>query len=155
MDAMADSTQLRLMHEIHARMMADPVIRERVATDPVLHQLLQRMPRAMRGDSTGAHADHRMAGVPPDTAEARQVMEFVTFLLSDSTVEARVHADPRLHRLWLDPDVQRCLQTMRRLKSSGQRLPAICPASPSRRIPERDEDDRTSAPVNSRTRSPR
>jgi hypothetical protein len=155
MDAMADSTQLRLMHEIHARMMADPVIRERVATDPVLQQLLQRMPRAMRADTTGAHADHRMAGVPPDTAEARQVMEFVTLLLSDSTIEARVHADPKLHRLWSDPDVQRCLQTMRRLKSSGQLLPAICPASPSRRIPERDEDDRTSAPVNSRTRSPR
>jgi len=139
MDVMPDSAQVRLMQEIHMRMMADPVIRERVATDPVLQQLLQRMPRGMRGDTTAVHTDHRMAGVPPDTAEARQVMEFVTLLLSDSTVEARVHADPRLHRLWSDPDVQRCLETMRRLKASGQPLPPTCPAPPPRRPRERDD----------------
>jgi hypothetical protein len=84
----------------------------------------------------GAHEGHAPAtpagrGVAADTSEARQVMEFVTLLLSDPQIEARVHTDPRLHRLWSDPAVQRCLETMRRLKASGQPLPAACPAAPA------------------------
>jgi hypothetical protein len=128
--AMMDSEQMRVMHEIYMRMMADPVIRERAAKDSVLQRLMQRMPEGMMGDTTAAHAGHREDSAAADTPEARRAMEFVTLLLSDPQVEARVHADPRLHRLWSDPDVQRCLEAMRRLKAEGQPLPAACPAAP-------------------------
>jgi hypothetical protein len=126
---MMDAEQMQVMHEIYMRMMADPVIRERIANDSVLQRLVQRLPASMKGDTTAVHAQHGMAGAPADTARARQAMEFVTLLLSDPQIEARVHADPRLHRLWSDPDVQRCIETMRRLKASGQPLPAACPAA--------------------------
>jgi hypothetical protein len=130
-DTTGPSTQahMRQMMEVQARMMADPVIRERVATDPVLQRLMQAMPHGMIGDTIADRADHRMDTTASDTSEAREVMAFVTLLLSDPQIEARVHADPRLHRLWSDPQVQRCLETMRRLKASGQPLPATCPGT--------------------------
>ena len=130
---------MRRMQEMHTRMMADPVIRERVATDPVLQRLMQGLPRESTADTTGAHAGHPspslrsgsgQASTVADTAGARQAMEFITLLLSDPQIEARVHADPRLRLLWSDPAVRRCLETMRRLKASGQPLPAACPAAP-------------------------
>jgi hypothetical protein len=125
---MTDSAQMRLMQEIHMRMMADPVIRERVATDPVLQRLMQSMPHEMRTDTTGGHARHEMDRAVADTTGARQAIEFVTLLLSDPEIEARVRADPKLRRLWSDAQVQRCLTTLRQLKNSGQPLPAACPA---------------------------
>ena len=118
---------LEQMMEAHTRMMADPVIRERVARDSVLQRMMRSMPHGMTGDTAAAHAEHGMGGAVSDSAEARQVMEFVTLLLSDPTIEARVHADAKLHRLWSDAQVQRCLETMRRLKASGRPLPATCP----------------------------
>ena len=127
--AMAESEQLRVMQEIYARLMADPVIRERAAKDSVLQRLMERVPHGMRGDSMDVHAGHRVDSAGTE-ADGRRTMELVTLLLSDPEIEARVHADPRLHRLWSDPDVQRCLETMRRLKASGQPLPAACPARP-------------------------
>jgi hypothetical protein len=83
----------------------------------------------------GAHEGHAPAppagrGATADTSAAREAMEFVTLLLSDPQIEARVHTDPRLHRLWSDPAVQRCLERMRRLRAAGQPLPAACPAEP-------------------------
>ena len=119
---------LRQMMEIHGRMMADPVIRERVARDSVLQRMMEGMPHEM-GDTLADHGRHGIGAAVSDTAEARQVMEFVTLLLSDPNVEARVHANPRLHRLWSDPQVQRCLETMRRLKASGEPLPPSCPGT--------------------------
>jgi hypothetical protein len=127
--AMMDSEHMRVMREIYMRMMADPVIRERAAKDTVIQRLMQRMPEGMMGDTTGVHAGHRADSAAADTPEARRAMEFVTLLLSDPQIEARVHADARLHRLWSDPDVQRCLEAMRRLKAAGQPLPAACPAA--------------------------
>jgi hypothetical protein len=44
-----------------------------------------------------------------------QAMEFVLRLLSDPQIEARIHADPRLHELWSDPALQRQLEMMRRM----------------------------------------
>jgi len=86
------------MMAIHERMMADPVIRERVASDPVLQQMMLGM--------TG--------GEPPLTEqERREAMEFIVRLLSDPQVEARVHQDPALHRLWANPQVQARLQELR------------------------------------------
>ncbi len=103
------------MMEMHRRMMADPVIRERVETDPVLKSLMSNM------DST-----HTPTASAPDP-NARAAMEFVTRLLSDPTIEARIQADPQLRPLWADPAVQQCLATMKRLKASGQPLPSTCP----------------------------
>ena len=90
------------MMKIHERMMADPVIRERVATDPEL----QRMMQGMHG------ATHQAASATP--SDSAQAIDFAVSLLSDPEVEARVHADPRLHRLWSDPEVQRRLAELRR-----------------------------------------
>ncbi len=128
--AMAEAEQLRVMKEIYTRLMADPVIRERVATDSLLQRLMQRLPHGMKGDTVDVHAGHGADSAGVDTAEARRAMELVTLLLSDPQIEGRVHANPQLHRLWSDPDVQRCLETMRRMKASGQPLPAACPAGP-------------------------
>jgi hypothetical protein len=77
----------------------------------------------------GAHADHAEHAAPArpghDThaghpmprmdMQMHQAMEFIVRLLSDPQIEARIHADPRLHQLWADPEVQRHLQMMRRM----------------------------------------
>src|SRR3712207_8912592 len=39
-----------------------------------------------------------------DASGQERAMEFVVRLLSDPAVEARIHSDPGLHRLWSDPD---------------------------------------------------
>ncbi len=118
--------------EMHRRMMADPVIRERIMNDTALARMMQEM----HGDSTRDAMDHaaRTDATPADAA-AREAMEFVLLLLSDPAVESRIHADPRLHRLWSDPGVQRCLSEMRRLKAAGQPLPAACPQDPAAQPP--------------------
>jgi hypothetical protein len=113
------------MKALHERMMADPVIRERVASDPELRRMMSDM--GMRADSSG-HEGHNAP--PADTmTAARQAMEFVTHLLSDPRIEARIQADPELRRLWNDAAVQACLREMRRLKAAGQPLPASCPTT--------------------------
>jgi hypothetical protein len=73
-------------------------------------------------------SEHGMDGATDSAAS--EAMEFITLLLSDPRVEARVHADPRLHQLWSDPQVQSCLATMRRMRDLGQELPAACPPAP-------------------------
>ena len=123
------------MHAIHERMMADPVIRERIASDPVLREMM-RAHMQSSPDSADAHAGHDMSAQPaapaqPAEAAARAAMEFVTLLLSDPQVESRIHTDPEMHRLWSDPAVQRCLETMRAIKAAGGTLPPTCPALPA------------------------
>jgi hypothetical protein len=101
--AAADVQRLLAVHE---RMMADPVIRERVATDPQLQRMLDEL-------GTPPHMGHHEHGAM-DT-EMHHVMEFIVRLLSDPQIEARIHADPRLHQLWADPEVQSLLEMMRRM----------------------------------------
>lgn len=113
---------LRAMHE---RMMADPVIRERIATDPVLRQMMSDLAVGPGAE----HAAHDAGGALADSA-GRAAMEFVLLLLERPEVEARIHADPRMHALWSDPGVQHCLRTLRELKAVGKPLPAACPAAP-------------------------
>jgi hypothetical protein len=48
-------------------------------------------------------------------AGMHRAMEFIVRLLADPQVDARIHADPELHRLWADPQVQRHLEMMRRM----------------------------------------
>ena len=107
------------MRETYLRLLADPVIRERVMADSGLHRLMmeaaEQMPaadreRLLRAMGGGAHAGH---GAAP-AADVRRAVDFVARLLSDPAVEARVHADPELHRLWSDPEVQRRLAALRR-----------------------------------------
>ena len=134
--AASDSAQA--MHsqimKIHERMMADPVIKERVSSDPVLQKMMSDM------HATGGMHDGGMAA-PPSDAQGRTVMEFVTRLLSDPAVEARIHSDPQAHQLWSDPAVQQCIKAMKALKASGKPLPAICPATaPVAPVHKHDEE---------------
>lgn len=138
---------------IHSRMMADPVIRERVATDPVLQRILAgagqepEMPGMQHGDMPGmpgmqhgnmpaGRGDTNMTGgraagaatPQPMTEERRQAIEFMMRLLADSTVEARIQADPEFRALWTDPEVQRRLAELRRARSAQPTAPSTRPA---------------------------
>jgi hypothetical protein len=77
-----------------------------------------------------AHEDHAAHAAPAQPGhdghvtpamdpEMHQAMEFIVRLLSDPRIEARIHADPRLHQLWADPEVQQHLQMMRRMHGPG------------------------------------
>ena len=122
--SMDDAGMARMM-EMHERMMADPVIRERVAGDPVLQRMMAEVHGGMPGMSHGAAPG--TGAMAPDSAQA---MDFVVRLLSDPEVEGRIHSDPRLHQLWSDPEVQRRLAELRR--QQGTR-PAAPPAQPEHR----------------------
>ena len=118
---------MELMVQMHQRMMADPVIRERMATDPVLQRMMQQMQTMPQTQGSGMMNMPGMNMGAPAVAGAteedrRQAIEFIVRLLSDPAVEARVHADPELHQLWLDPEVQRRLAELR--AQAGQAAPA-------------------------------
>jgi hypothetical protein len=117
----ADHAAMAELHEMHVRLMQDPVIRQRMMADTALHgmmmRMMERMPaehraemlRMMHGGDAG-HAEHGAAASP---GEVERGLDFVARLLSDPEVAARVHADPELHRLWSDPEVQRRLAELR------------------------------------------
>jgi hypothetical protein len=73
------------------------------------------------------HAGHVMPAAPAApghemhemTPEMRRAMEFIVRLLADPRVEARIHADPRLHGIWTDAAVQRHLRMMREMHGPG------------------------------------
>ena len=118
---------MELMMQMHERMMADPVIRERMATDPVLQRMMQQMQTMPQTQGPGMMNMPGMNMGAPAAAGAteedrRQAIEFIVRLLSDPAVEARVHEDPELHQLWLDPEVQRRLAELR--AEAGQPAPA-------------------------------
>jgi hypothetical protein len=77
-------------------------------------------PAQPAADPHAGHAMPGMQGMPGMSAEMHQAMEFIIRLLGDPEIEARIHADPRLHRLWEDPEVQRHLQMMRRMHGTGE-----------------------------------
>ncbi|CAN5567945.1 hypothetical protein BH24GEM3_BH24GEM3_16770 [soil metagenome] len=75
-------------------------------------------------DDHAAHAAPAQPGhdghaTPAMDPEMHQAMEFIVRLLSDPRIKARIHADPRLHQLWADPEVQQHLQMMRRMHGPG------------------------------------
>jgi hypothetical protein len=104
--APADAARLA---ELHGRIMADPVIRARVAADSALRRMVSEV-----------------HGEPP-AADSAQALDFVARLLSDPQVEARIHSDPRLHALWSDPEVQRRLAELRRAQPARPAAPAAEP----------------------------
>jgi hypothetical protein len=63
-----------------------------------------------------AHAGHEMEGMTP---EMHRAMEFIVRLLADPQVEARIHADPRLHEIWSRPAVQQHLRMLRQMHGGG------------------------------------
>jgi hypothetical protein len=67
-----------------------------------------------------AHAGHAMPGMRP---EMHRAMEFVVRLLADPQVEARIHADPRLHEIWSRPAVQEHLRMIREMHGGGREQP--------------------------------
>lgn len=142
------------MRAVYERMMADPVIRERAATDPVLQQLMRAagltaptagattaMPGMEHGGMPGMqHSVTPGAAAPGTTADAAALLapnasaedraravEFIVRLFSDPAVEARIHNDPELHRLWADPEVQRRLAELRAARSAPRQQPAPTP----------------------------
>jgi hypothetical protein len=68
-------------------------------------------------DAHEGHAmpGHEMHGEHQMSPEMHRAMEFIVRLLADPQVDARIHADPRLHEIWADPAVQRHLDMMRRM----------------------------------------
>lgn len=137
MNATQDTAAMRTVLD---RMLADPVIRERVATDPVLQRMLPQsgtmapiaaganamsgmqhgnmnMPNMPSGQTMPGMNMPMATGAAAMTEQERRVRnEFILQLLADPSVESRIHADPRLHRLWSDPDVQRRLQELRQAR---------------------------------------
>ena len=63
-------------------------------------------------DGAAGQGMHGMGGA--GAGDTERVMDFVVRLLSKPEVEARIHTDPELHRLWSDPEVQRRLAELRR-----------------------------------------
>jgi hypothetical protein len=114
-----DAGRMRTMQELHVRMLADPVIRARVRADPTLSRLL--------GELEASAPEGAPLPLPAgtDATDREQAIEFIVRLLSDPEVEARVHSDPELHRLWSDPEVQRRLAELR------ERQPAAEPTAPA------------------------
>ena len=144
---------METMMAVYQRMMADPVIRERIATDPVIRRLLGDSSAVGAAQSAGGAAmpgmnmpgmDHaNMPGMTPPaganaapmTEERRRAIEFAVRLLSDPAVEARIHSDPELHRLWSDPDVQRRLAELRRARTTTPAPTRTQPPPPRHRHP--------------------
>jgi hypothetical protein len=117
-----DAAGMDRMMEMHERMMADPVIRARVAADTVLQRMMEEMHGTAQGMSHGA-----AAGPGAAASDSAQAMDFVVRLLSDSEVESRLHSDPRLHQLWSDPEVQRRLAELRRQQGTRPAAPTARP----------------------------
>ena len=120
------------MMQMHMRMMQDSVIHRRVMEDTALHRMMMqhmqhmpaqeraRMHQMMRGGHQMQGMDHGAMSRPNPAAgsDSAQAVDFIVRLLSDPQVEARVHSDPELHRLWSDPEVQRRLAQLRRSRGT-------------------------------------
>jgi hypothetical protein len=101
------------MTELHERLMADPIIRQRLEADTALHRLVQQM-----------HGTTSRVATEGAASDSAQAIDFAVRLLADPQVQARVHSDPRLHRLWSDPEVQRRLAELRRQQGMRPAAPA-------------------------------
>ncbi|MHB1263502.1 MAG: hypothetical protein ACYC1S_03655 [Gemmatimonadaceae bacterium] len=138
-DAGHGGMTMQALMAMHRRMLADPVIRERIATDPVLQRMVSAMGgmEGMGGMGMTGEAES-MPGMKsmdaPAAATRRRAAEFIVRLLSDPTVESRINGDPRIARLRDDPQVQRALEALR--KASGAAVPTDDaprrPAAPTR-----------------------
>ena len=79
------------MMEAHQRMLADPVIRSRIETDPLLQQMLRAVPV-----HSGA-ARNTASSMPGMTAEGMMVMH--QRMLADPVIRERMATDPMLRHV--------------------------------------------------------
>jgi hypothetical protein len=114
-----DAAHAARMMEMHERMMADPVIRARVAADTVLQRMMAEVHGGAHGAAPGTAGHGTAHGAGAAAPDSAQALDFVVRLLADPEVEARIHTDPRLHQLWSDPEVQRRLAELRRQRPAG------------------------------------
>jgi hypothetical protein len=112
--APAPTQQPQAGHEGHAPEPAQPA-QPPAAADP---HAGHAAPGAAPPTPTPGAAVSQMPATMMDPAMQR-AMEFILRLLTDPEVEARIHADPRLHQLWSSPAVQRHLQMMREQRGRG------------------------------------
>jgi hypothetical protein len=125
---------------IFDRMMLDPVIRERVATDPVLQKMIQGArgaagaemdmsgPNSVGGGMSAGGGKTKMGGMSAPTMDQQRATEFIVRLLSDPSVAGKIQADPELRGLWLDTEVQRRLRELRAKTPAKQEAPVAPPA---------------------------
>jgi hypothetical protein len=59
------------------------------------------------------------------TPAMHRATEFIVRLVADPQVDARIHADPRLHEIWARPAVQQYLQRLRQMH--GGAVPVAVP----------------------------
>ncbi|MDQ2666709.1 MAG: hypothetical protein M3Z05_11935 [Gemmatimonadota bacterium] len=141
-DTSMSGMTISAMMAMHERMMADPVIRERMMTDPVLQQMMKQMTAGQpmpgmkmsgtmgQGTARGGKSMPGMKGMampgnasmnpmPENAEDRRQATEFIVRMLADPTVESRIHSDPALQKLWMDPDVQKRLVELRREQAAA------------------------------------
>jgi hypothetical protein len=104
--SMAGMDHAGMDHAAHA---APDAHADHARPDPHAHHA---PPAAAPPPERGAHAGHDMAGM---ASAMHRVMEFIVRLLADPQVEARIHADPRLHEIWSRPAVQQYLQMIREM----------------------------------------
>ncbi|CAN5754682.1 hypothetical protein BH23GEM9_BH23GEM9_12150 [soil metagenome] len=110
--SMAGMDHAQMDHAAHAG--HEPAAQPQV--DPHAGHVMPQPPTQPPAQAQPGHeapAGHTM------TPEMHRAMEFIVRLLADPQIEARIHADPRMHQLWADPDVQRHLQMMRRMHGPG------------------------------------
>ena len=95
------------LRALHDRLMADPVIHERIRADTATHRLMMEV----MGEGGMDHG--AMPGAATTEAERARALDFIARMLANPRIEARIHSDPELHRLWSDPEVQRRLRELR------------------------------------------
>jgi hypothetical protein len=111
--SMAGMDHTHMDHAAHA----DHVTPARPAQDPHAGHVMpaERQPAPQREHAEHGHMD------ASDMEAMHRAMEFLVRLLADPQVESRIHATPRLHELWQDPELQRIIQMLRRMHPPGDR----------------------------------
>lgn len=122
----AGAATAQQLNAVLQRMLADPVIRERVATDPMLQRLMQTAGMQTTQGAQGIAGMQGMEGMkgmdhgnmPMGATVTRQdqqeALQFMARLLGDPAVAETIEDDNTLRRLWADPEVQRRLTELRR-----------------------------------------
>jgi hypothetical protein len=105
--SMAGMDHTHMDHDAHAEH-ATPA---RPAQDPHAGHV---MPAARQPAPQHEHAEHGHMDAR-DMEAMHRAMEFLVRLLADPQVESRIHATPRLHELWQDPELQRIIEMLRRM----------------------------------------
>ena len=128
--AQASAATSQQLNAVLQRMLADPVIRERVATDPVLQRLMQtagiQPPQGVNGNAAMAemqgmnHANMQM-GATVTRQDQQEALQFIARLLADPAIAEPIQDDGTLRRLWADPEVQRKLSELRTTHGTSAR----------------------------------